>query len=966
MNNSCVQIIFLLLSICNTLFSQNGQLPSPTNANDRMKAKDIRDSLLEKSIFKNIPFRNIGPAVQSARVTDIDVDPLDPTHFYTAYASSGLWETNSNGISFQPLFDHEAVMTIGDIAINWKENIIWVGTGENNSSRSSYSGVGIYKSSDHGKTWQHAGLGDSHHIGRIVIHPENPNVVWVAALGHLYSKNQERGVFKTTDGGASWNKVLYVDDSTGAIDLVIDPTNDNHLFAAMWHRERLPWNFVESGSSSGIYESNDGGETWNLFTTKEIGFPYGENVGRIGLDIAKMGSGYVLYAVVDNFQSNPKKEKTDDLTKNILTKEFLLKMSNAEFLSLEKDKIDEYLKTNEFPKKITTEKIIEAIKSRKISPASLVEYTEDANAKLVASSVVGAELYKYSSVDKKWAKCNQEAIEIYNTYGYYFAQVRVNPKNVDEVYLLGVPIIKSQDGGKTFKSIENENVHADHHALWINPKKPDHLIDGNDGGINISYDGGKIWTKCNTPPVGQFYSVNFDTKENYNVFGGLQDNGVWMGNNRSSVNLDWQASGHAPFRSIMGGDGMQVRIDTRTNNIVYTGYQFGHYYRINLDSSDETYIRPTHELGERPLRFNWQTPLWLSQHQQDILYVCANKVFRSFDRGDNFECLSPDLTKGSKEGDVPYGTITSFHESPLIFGKLIVGTDDGLVHCTLDGGVHWNNISDSLPQNLYVSRVQASSHNKDRFFVVMNGYRFDHFEAYFFVSENNGATWERRGQNLPTESVNVIKEDPFKQNIIYLGTDNGLYISIDFGRTFSKLSKDIPMVAVHDLAIQPITHDLIVGTHGRAIYVGSLKEVEAAVDSLDKPLVMFDIDNIVYDKMWGSKETSYSEINTPKIKIPIYAKTNGDCFISINDEKGVALWQKKEFLNAGISYVDCDLTINSSNQEKFVKKYNDKKTGEMLVKAKNDEYYLPPGEYTVYLKSNNYEYSKRIIISIPH
>lgn len=614
------------------------QQTSPTSATERKEGFSKRQALEKASLVQGLEFRSIGPTVMGGRIVDMDVNEQDPTHFFVAYASGGLWKSTNNGQSFQPLFDNEMVMTIGDIAVDWARNTIWVGTGEVNSSRSSYAGAGVYKSTDGGKSWQHLGLEETHHIGRIILHPKDPNTAWVAALGHLYSPNKERGVFKTTDGGKTWKKVLYVDDNTGAVDLMADPQNPNLLYAATWHRTRRAWDFVESGEGSGIYKSSDGGKTWARLNQAGSGFPSGEGTGRIGLSMTRVNGKPVLFAALDNYNRRPATPSED---KETLQKEEVRAMSKEDFLSLKKYQVKEFLQSNGFGAEYTVDKVLESVKAGKITPKTLVEYTEDANSLLFDTPVVGLEVYRSDDEGRTWKKTHTGYIDdVFSSYGYYFAQIRVAPGNPSKLFVMGVPVVRSDDGGKTFHSIDGDNVHSDHHALWINPRRPGHIILGNDGGLNISYDDGENWTHCNAPAVGQFYYIAVDMAQPYNVYGGLQDNGVWMGPSTYRPSDGWRSNGHYPYRSLYGGDGMQVAIDTRDNTTIYTGSQFGYYARINTKTGERKSITPKHALGERPLRWNWQTPVHLSQHNQDILYMCSNKVHRSLNKGDQFESIS--------------------------------------------------------------------------------------------------------------------------------------------------------------------------------------------------------------------------------------------------------------------------------------------------------------------------------------
>ncbi|HFA52166.1 MAG TPA: glycosyl hydrolase, partial [Bacteroidetes bacterium] len=584
-------IITTLLFLPLFLFSQQIN-PAYTPAPERLQNSDKRKAMLEQSLVKNVPFKSIGPSVFSGRVADVDVRPENPTFFYVAYASGGLWKTENNGQSFTPLFDNEAVMSIGDIAVDWPNNSVWVGTGEVNSSRSSYSGVGMFKSTDGGETWQHKGLPESHHIGRVLVHPSDPNTVWVAVLGHLYSPNEERGIYKTTDGGETWNRVLFVDENTGAIDLVIDPQNPNILYAATWHRERRAWDFVESGEGSGIYKSIDGGNNWTLLSTSESGFPTGKGAGRIGLDAAVKNGKTILVAVIDNQNRRPKEDKKE----KGLTKDALRDMSAEAFLKLEEKDIEKYLKDNNFPKKYTPKKVKKMVRKHEIKPAALAEYLDNANAQLFDTPVVGAEVYSSDDGGLTWAKTHEGYLDdVYYSYGYYFGQIRVAKQQPEKLYIFGVPILVSEDGGKNWQTINSPNVHSDHHALWVDPARNGHLILGNDGGINISYDGGENWVKCNTPSVGQFYHIAVDMEQPYNVYGGLQDNGSWYGPHTFKASTRWHATGHYPYRSFAGGDGMQTAVDTRDNNTIYGGFQFGFYFRINKKTGKKKRITPRHD-----------------------------------------------------------------------------------------------------------------------------------------------------------------------------------------------------------------------------------------------------------------------------------------------------------------------------------------------------------------------------------
>ena len=763
----------------------NDDYPTPTSVKKRFGNTDRYAQLQKQSLISNLPSENIGPTVMSGRVTDIAANPTRSTHFYVAFASGGLWFSNNNGHTFNPLFQKEMAMTIGDIAVRWNDPpTIWVGSGENNSSRSSYAGTGLYKSSDGGKTWEHKGLKDSHHIGRIILHPTNPDILWVAVLGHLYSKNKERGIYKSSDGGTTWEKVLFINDETGFIDLELSPMNPDVLYATSWERTRKAWHFKGSGKGSGIYRSGDGGKTWAKLNTGDNGFPADAGVGRIGLAVVNDN---FLYALLDNQnQRSAEAAKKAEVLKTLnarlsaradrlhgdaaalnksgmqVLKISFKTMSSETFLQLSDTTLDHYLKEHKFPSHYTAQTVKAAIKAGKYSPKALVDYLTDANAQLFNTPVKGAEVYVSRDAGKTWQKTHTDYVDdFYYSYGYYFGQIRVHPTNPDHLYIMGVPLLFSEDGGQNWKSISAENVHADHHALWIHPTEPGYLINGNDGGVNISHDNGKNWDKCNSIPVGQFYSVNIDNQRPFNVYGGLQDNGVWYGPHTYERNLRWHQEGLYPYQRLLGGDGMQVAVDTALERpLVYAGFQFGHYFKIDRAKDKVKKITPRHKLGERPYRFNWQTPIHLSVHNRHVIYMGSNKFHRSLNGGHSFYTNPQDLTRGGLKGNVPYGTITTIAESDFQFGMLYLGTDDGLVHLSRDGGYKWEDVSKGLPSWYWVSRVVASKHKKERVYVTLNGYRWDDFGAYIFVSEDYGKTWEAIGKTLPAEPVNVLKGRP--------------------------------------------------------------------------------------------------------------------------------------------------------------------------------------------------------------
>ncbi|WP_203295302.1 WD40/YVTN/BNR-like repeat-containing protein [Luteirhabdus pelagi] len=942
-----------ILSLTLLLFFTLIYAQQPATSTEAMQqALQQKEQLLETSLVKNIPFKNIGPTVMSGRVTDFAVNPANPTEFFVGYASGGVWHTNNNGTTFTPILDNSLTQNVGSIAMDWENNILWVGTGEVNASRSSYAGIGLLKSTDRGETWENVGLNDSHHISKILINPKNPEEVVVGVVGHLYSENTERGVYKTLDGGQSWNRTLYVDGGSGIIEMDRDPKNFNIIYASSWDKDRKAWNFRGSGEGSAIYKSTDAGNTWTKVSVDGSGFPVGEGVGRIGLAVVDENTVYAIHDNQDRREEENEEDENDDLTKDDFKE-----MTVQQFLDLDNDKLKQFLRRNGFQEKYRPENVKNMVRGGTVKPIDLAKYLEDANSMLFDSPVIGAEVYKSTNGGKTWSKTHEGYLDdLYYSYGYYFGKVHVDPSNAQKIYIYGVPILKSDDGGKTFESISAENVHADHHALWINPNRSGHLIDGNDGGVNISYDDGENWIKNNAPAVGQFYTVNVDNEKPYNVYGGLQDNGVWVGAHNAEMDFSWQQSGQNPYKSIMGGDGMQVQIDSRNSDIVYTGFQFGNYYRINRETEETTYIQPKHELGESPYRFNWQTPILLSPHNQDILYLGGNKLMRSMNQGTDWEAISGDLTQGGKKGNVAYGTLTSISESPFKFGLLYAGSDDGMLHVSQNAGGNWVNISKTFPNDLWVSHVIASQHKKERVYVTLNGNRWDDFKPYVYVSENYGQSWKDIRSNLPASPVNVIKEDPANEDVLYLGTDNGAYVSWDRGDSWQAFSEGLPRVAVHDLVVQEREKDLVLGTHGRSFYLADVELLQMMKQGEMNALIVSELKPISHSRRWGGSYSMWYETNEPSVEMQFYSPSAGKGSLQIETKEGKVLQKMEQEFDKGINVMHYDLTVSEKGVKTLEK--NEVKTS----KAQNEKYYLPIGEYVAKITVGNQEKTIPLVI----
>ncbi len=933
--------IFLPILLATTFLSFSLAQPDYTSPDDILRAFEDRERKRNQSIYNNYPVRNVGPVVQGGRVTDIAVNPLKPKEFYIAFASGGVFKTGNNGITFQPVFDHVGALTTGDICIAPSDpDIIWVGTGENNSSRSSYAGSGLYKSLDGGKNWSYAGLAAIQHTGRIVIHPENPEVVWVAGMGNLYSHNPERGIFKTIDGGENWHKTLYVNDSSGAIDLIIHPEDPAILWASTWERTRKAWNFKGHGPGSAIFKSVDGGESWKVVME---GIKDPELTGRIGLTVC-LDQPDILYALVDS-QVETKTEKERD-GEDLIPADFM-EMNKETFLDLDNEKLGDYLEQYHFPSKYSAEKVKAEVKANKYPPRALAEYVGDANTALFDTDVRGAEVYRSADGGETWNKTHDFRLKgLYYTYGYYFGEIRVAPDDPDRIYVSGVPLLISNDGGKTFARIDTiGDVHVDHHAMWIDPEDPEHIILGNDGGLYISYDGGAAWDHVNNVPAGQFYTVNVDMDQPYNIYGGLQDNGVLFGPSTSVPNVT------AHWDYLFGGDGMFVIPDPRNSDLVYLGYQFGNYYKINKSSGERKFITPKNDIGEERLRFNWRTPLLMSNHIPDILYMGAQKVFRTLDKADSWEVISEDLTRDLPSGNVPFSTITVIEESALKFGLIYAGTDDGKVHVTKNGGYSWEDISPGLPEGKWISSIHPSNFDESLVYLSLTGYRQDDFRTYVYRSDGYGTDWEPVNGNLTHEAVNIILEDPQRKGLLYLGTDHSTYISMDDGASWD-LMAPVPNVASYDMVVHPRDHDLVIGTHGRSIYVLPVQPIrELAEKNRENTFLVCnpDPEKIRHSEDWGEKQYPFMPPFMPETRLLYYIPEGGQQikFEVFKDE--LKLLERSFSSSAhGFNYYHWDLKINKLE-------VNDKRI--------NDEFeFAGPGEYELHFTWR--DQSEKVMLTI--
>ncbi len=697
---------------------------------------------LDMDYLKGMKARSIGPGGMSGRVTAIDVRLDDPSEFYVGTASGGLWKTTNGGTNFEPVFDDQAVASIGALAIDPSNpDVVWVGTGEGNPRNSLNGGYGIYKSLDGGRSWKLLGLEKTRHIHRIIVHPVNPDVVYVGAIGSPWGPHPERGVYKTTDGGQSWEQVLYVNELTGVADMVMDPNNPDKLFVAMWEHQRWPWFFQSGGPGSGLHMTVDGGENWTEITEKE-GLPKGE-LGRIGLAVAGGNTKYV-YALVES-------------------------KKNA--------------------------------------------------------------IYRSTDGGYSWSRRGDKNI---GTRPFYYADIFVDPDNENRLYSLYSQVNMSEDGGKSFSTLVGDNIHLDHHAWWIHPQDPSFMIDGNDGGLAITRDRGKNWRHVTNLPVSQFYHIRTDMEIPYNVYGGMQDNGSWRG-----PGYTWTRGGivNTYWDFLMGGDGFDVLPVPGDPACCYAMSQQGNVRRINLETGGSVDIKPAAK-GDDKLRFHWNAAIAQDPFDSNTIYFGSQYVHKSRDRGDSWEAISPDLTTNDstrqtyeESGGLTYDvtgaethtTILAIAPSPVEKGTIWVGTDDGNIQLTTDGGKSWTNCSPGikeLPQGAWIPQIVPSPGNAGEAWVVVNNYRLNDYAPYLFHTASDGRKWSRviSGDDVPGYVLSFAV-DPEEPRLQFLGTEQGLYVTIDGGEKWTRWTNGFPTVPTMDMEIHPREHDLVVGTFGRSAYV---------------------------------------------------------------------------------------------------------------------------------------------------
>ena len=794
----------------------------------------------DPSLLTNLTWRSIGPAGASGRIVDIAVVGDFPHRVYVAAATGGLWKTDNNGLTWEPLFDREATNSIGDVAaISAAPDTVWVGTGEANVRNSVSWGDGIYKSTDAGATWKNMGLRDSHHIGRIVIDPRNPDVVYAAAAGHLWGPNKERGVFKTTDGGATWTSSLFIDENTGVIDLAMDPHDSSTLYAATFQRRQTfpggPPAQV-TGPGSGLYKTSDAGRTWRKLTK---GLPT-VAMGRIGIDVS-LSNPSVIYAIIQT-ASAPRAGGDDE--------------------------------EGDAPR-----------------PGAGAPRGPD-----------GGGVFRSADRGETWTWVNPA-----NNRPEYYSQLRVDPTNENRVFMLDQNVSLSLDGGRTFQTLRI-NVHVDHHAMWIDPKNPKQMVLGNDGGVYFSYDGGVNWDFQDHMAISQFYAVDVDMRKPYYVYGGTQDYCSWGGPSATRAQIGITT---ADWFKVQTGDGFQVRVDPTDYTILYAESQNGGMIRHDLKSGRNTSIRPVPPRGQPAYRFNWETPILISPHDPATLYVAANVVFKSTNRGNGWTVISSELPSSSG------GTITTVAESPMRAGVLYAGTDDGRVHVTRDGGKAWADLTGKFPGLAgprWVSRLIASRFDEGTAYATFDGHRNDDFAPHVYKTTDFGATWRPIHSNLPAFGpVRVIREDYKNRNLLFAGTEFAAFVSIDGGRSWQRLMNGLPTVAIADVVVHPRDGDLVAGTHGRSFYILDISPLQQLTDAvLTSPAHLFAVKPaMAFDPKVFSDDQFLAQgrwvVENPPVGATIYyylaSDATSDVTVTIEDKAGRTVQQVTGSKTKGLNKV---------------------------------------------------------------
>jgi photosystem II stability/assembly factor-like uncharacterized protein len=855
-------------------------------------AAALGQAQLTPGMLSEFQWRLIGPSSPAGRVWQVVGDENNPQTFYVCTAGGGLWKSTDNGTTLLPIFDNQTSASTGAVAIaRSNSNLVWVGTGEPANTRANSWGDGVYKSTDSGKTWTHMGLKDSRQISAIVIHPSKPDIVYVAAMGYEWGRNVERGIFKTTDGGQSWSKVLYINDTSGFIDLQADPKNPDVLYAAAWQRFRFGGgDMAESGPESGLYKSTDGGRKWTKLTN---GLPK-EDKGKITVAVARNNS-KIVYAAV-------------------LTGE----------------------------------------------PAAGGKRTIDTGG-----------VFRSDDAGKTWRRMNPSMTS------YYYDRINVDPSDDNRIYMPIFDLMTSTDGGKTLVKVNTRHVHNDQHGIWINPRDPEHLILGGDGGVNISYNRGVTWQQA-VLPIGQFYEVAVDNQDPYYVYGGMQDTGHWLGpsetyDNEGITNYDW-------LKLRFNGDGMSIYPDPEDPNVIYMVQEFGNFSRLDLRTWDRKELQPNAEeakkRGLHPFRYDWTPPMIISRHDNEVLYFGSNYLFKFTKRGEKWDVISPDLTaqqdqnwKGNKKDYTSYhsyGALFSIAESPLDAKVIWTGADDGPIHVTRNGGSSWTSVTENFPPGAptyaVVGEIEASHFDKATAYIAYDAHTREDHKPYVYATTDFGKSWVSITGDLPNGgSSYVIREDPVNPNLLFVGTEFGVFLTLDRGRHWVQLKNNLPTVAVRAMAIQPRDRDLVVGTFGRAMWITDIAPFEQMTDEVfQQPVHLFGIktgtlfktrytygatiEELNGDMFFRAENPPFGTAITYFLRDPV----GKDVTLNIRDESGRIVRSLKAPGTAGLHRTIWDLKRGARATAEMVKQ-----SGAETLSEREALDWVQPGKYVVSLEAGS-------------
>ncbi len=856
----------------------------------------------DEELLKAFQYRELGPARQGGRILRIEVPEQLPYTFYVVTSTGGLWKTSNNGTTFEELFLQQNTPAIGDLAIAPSDpNVLYVGTGTAASGRITLRGDGVYKSTDAGKTWAHIGLEKTIHIGRIAVHPQNPDIVYVAALGYHFTFNPDRGLYKSVDGGKTWDRIHFISDKVGFVEVVIDPKDNDIIYTASYDKHRLPWQFWEEGPLTAIFKSTDAGATWDKLSE---GLPTGD-LGRVGIAVYPKDTN-ILYASIENGNKRPPTEAEAAQAK----------------------------RRGQEPRERTLDR----------------------------------QIYRSDDAGATWRKMNEDKHVMAG--GKWYGIIYIDPNDPDVIYVPSVPLLRSEDGGKTWGRAGLSNiaprVHVDHHAIWIDPTNSNHVLLGCDGGLSVTWDYGKTWDFFENLPIAQFYAIGVDMEHPYNIYGGLQDNGSV----KIASNSIYGSVTAADYSTVGGGDGMFNLVDPNDSRWLYNESQFGALMRTNQRTGERRSIRPRPAEGHPAYRFNWTAPILISPHNSHVIYMGSQKLLRSLDQGDNWQEISPDLTTNDAEklkGNIEHCMLTTISESPLSAGLIWIGTDDGKVQLTKNGGGAWIDLTPALtkagvPAHYYTRRVFASNFEAGKAYVVKTGFQYDDFTPFIYMTEDFGKIWTSISSNLPPGTVQVIVEDRINPGLLFVGREFDVSVSIDGGKSWASFKNNMPTNEVYDLLVHPRENDLVVGTHGRGIFVTDITPLqEMNAELLQKDAHLFKVEPKTQWQYKGGKniegDRQFIVPNEPiglVINYYLKAKTDAKPSIVITDPYGTEFASMKGKAEAGLNRVVWNMRRKLTPEEQ-----EEMRARGMRMRGAP---MVPPGEYVVTLVVGDQKFTQKALI----